>query len=135
MKKINKFDKWLQEPVCIRKDEVLASLAGITAGIGIFSVFVGSCYASFKVGTMRGHQQIRDKLLSANTLDILANGSRDNEPAVVTLCGLSSKSEDEYVNNVRLWYENRDCSEEYMKEHEEMDRERYRQRYADFIGK
>ena len=118
------------------RDDFVAAAVSLAGGLAVAGICTATAYASYKCGIMQENHRMRDKLLAANTLDVLARRENlDGEPAVVTLCGFSSESEDEYVNNIRLWYENRKCSDEYMKEHEEMDRERYRQRYADFIGK
>lgn len=118
------------------RDDFVTAAVSLAGGLAVAGIWTASAYASYKYGIKYENNRMRDKLLSTNTFDVLARRENlDGEPAVVTLCGLSSRSEDEYVNNIRLWYENRECSEEYMKEHEEMDRERYRQRYADFIGK
>ena len=142
---MNKFVEWLNSEEFFPKkekkekkpiDPVPIMLTGGMLACGALAVF-GS-YKSYKngfaSGVKTGSDSIRDHLLRGDTWDVTAKDDKDGDKkAIVTICGIISNNEDEYVENLNNFYKNRNCSEENLEKYAKLDRENYQNKFSKYM--
>ena len=142
---MNKFVEWLNSEEFFPKKEKkekkpidpgLIILTGGMLACGALAVYGSykSYKSGFTSGVKTGAAELRDHLLHGDIWDVTAKDDRDSTKSIVTICGIVSKNEDEYVDNLTNYYKNRNCSEEFIEKYKQLDRENYQKKFSKYMN-
>ena len=140
---MSKLVEWLRSetPVVKKEKKPVDSKKVLRAGgmlaCGALAAF--GCYKLYKEGVIVGRNEstnyIRNKLLHGSTWDVPAKDDKTGDRKfIVTICGIVSNNEDEYVENLANYYKNRECSEEFIEKNAKIDRENYQNRLSKYMN-
>lgn len=143
---MNKFVEWLNSEEFFPKKEKKEKKpinsktvrhVGVMLACGALAAF--GFYKLYNEGVIAGRNEstnyIRNKLLRGYTWDVPAKDDKTGDRKfIITICGIVSNNEDEYVENLANYYKNRECSEEFIKKNAKIDRENYQKKLSKYMN-